>query len=148
MANVNKELEQSVAEVEAVKAELEASKAETETAKAEAEVAKAEAETAKAEAEALRAELEKLKTKADKNTGKAGPNKNQEKTEEEMVPVFLIKTKEKKDDFFCAINGHTYQIKRGEQVIVPKAVREIIKHQEKMDQIALENMEKANKNFA
>lgn len=138
MANGNKELEQATVEVETVKAELEASKAET-------EAAKAEAETAKAEAEALKAELEKMKAKQ----GTAGPHKNdQKKQEEEMVPVYLIKTKEKKEDFFCAINGHTYQIKRGEEVMVPKAVREIIKHQEKMDQIALENMEKANKNFA
>ena len=54
----------------------------------------------------------------------------------------------KKDDFFCAVNGHTYQIKRGEKVMVPKAVEEIIRHQNQMDQVALENMEKANKKFA
>lgn len=137
MAAENKELEQ-------VKAEAEAAKAETETAKAEAEAAKAEAEAALAEVEALKAELEKQKSKKNpvggKNAGK--------KKEEELVPVFLIKTKEKKDDFFCSINGQTYQIKRGEQVMVPKSVQEIIKHQNQMDQVALENLEKANKKFA
>ena len=46
----------------------------------------------------------------------------EEVQKKELVPVFLIKTKEKKDDYFCAINGKSYQIKRGEQVMVPKAV--------------------------
>ena len=140
MAEVNKELEQLKAEANAAKAELEASKMETETAKVEADAAKAELE-------ALKAEMDKLKAKEAKKN-KNGGNPQAEKQEEELVQVFLIKTKEKKDDFFCAINGHTYQIKRGEPVKVPKAVHEIIKHQNQMDQVALENMEKANKNFA
>ena len=70
------------------------------------------------------------------------------KIEDDRVPVFLIKSKEKKDDFFCAINGTSYQIKRGEMVMVPKAVEEIIRHQNQMDQIALENLEKATRKFA
>lgn len=74
--------------------------------------------------------------------------KKEEVQKEELVPVFLIKTKEKKDDYFCAINGKSYLIKRGEQVMVPKAVQEIIKHQNQMDQVAMENLEKANKKFA
>lgn len=138
MAEVKDELKQETVDVETVKKELE-------TSKVEAEKAKTEAEAARKETEALKEELEKLKTK--KGTGSLSKN-NQKKQDEEMVTVFLIKTKEKKDDFFCAINGHTYQIKRGEYVQVPKAVQEIIKHQNQMDQIALENMEKANKNFA
>lgn len=73
----------------------------------------------------------------------AGINKK-----EELVPIFLIRTKEKKDDVFCAINGRTYKIKRGEQVMVPKEVEEIIRHQSQMDQLAMDNLEKANKNFA
>ena len=111
---------------------------------AELEAAKKEAEAARAEAEELRAELEKVKAKeSKKNTGK-----KVDKKEEELVPVFLIKTKEKKEDFFCAINGKTYLIKRGEPVMVPKSVEEIIRHQNQMDQIALENLEKANRQFA
>ena len=140
MAEVNKELEQMKAEADAAKAELKASKVETETAKAEADAAKAELE-------ALKAEIEKMKAKETKKN-KNAVNPQVEKQEEELVQVFLIKTKEKKEDFFCAINGHTYQIKRGEYVEVPKSVREVIKHQNQMDQVAMENLEKANKNFA
>lgn len=74
--------------------------------------------------------------------------KQEDVKQENLVPVFLIKTKEKKEDYFCAINGKSYLIKRGEQVMVPKAVAEIIKHQNQMDQVAMENLEKANKKFA
>ena len=126
MAEVNKELEQTKAENETVKAELDATKAENEE---------------------LKAELEKLKAKTEKKNAKNSAN-SKVAQQEEMVPVFLIKTKEKKDDFFCAVNGRTYQIKRGEQVMVPKSVQEIIKHQNQMDQVALENLEKANRKFA
>lgn len=67
---------------------------------------------------------------------------------EEMVTVTIPKTREKKDDFFCAINGKSYQIKRGVPVQVPKEVDEVIRHQQKMDEIAIENAEKAPKDFA
>ena len=137
MAGANKEIDTTKDVVGETNAELEA-------AKTEAENAKAEAEAARAEAEELRAELEKVKAKE----GKKNTGKSIDKQEEELVPVFLIKTKEKKEDFFCAINGKTYLIKRGEPVMVPKSVEEIIRHQNQMDQIALENLEKANKQFA
>ena len=52
------------------------------------------------------------------------------KKETEIIRI--PKTKEDKGDVFVGINGYTYLIKRGETVEVPKAVAEVLRHQEKM----------------
>ena len=56
---------------------------------------------------------------------------NQKKMEsdpvwKDMVPVFLPRDKHKESHQFVAINGRAYLVKRGEQVMVPKPVFDVL----------------------
>ena len=52
----------------------------------------------------------------------------------EKVKIRLFKDNDKyKDDLFVAVNGRTFQIKRGVEVEVPKAVEEVIRRSEEAD---------------
>lgn len=54
---------------------------------------------------------------------------------EEMVKVKLFKDNDKyKDDVFVAVNGKSYQIKRGVEVEVPASVFEVLERSMKQDQ--------------
>ena len=93
------------------------------TAAAEAEdiIAKAKAEAAAilAEAEAKANET----VEAAKETAPAGKEAQGEK----MVPIRLFKDNGKyKDDVFVAVNGRSFQIKRGETVMVPDYVAAVL----------------------
>lgn len=93
------------------------------TAAAEAEdiIAKAKAEAAAilAEAEAKAKET----VEAAKETAPAGKEAQGEK----MVPIRLFKDNGKyKDDVFVAVNGRSFQIKRGENVMVPDYVAAVL----------------------
>lgn len=53
----------------------------------------------------------------------------------EGMPTVKIKlpvTRKEKDDVFVAVNGKTFQIKRGEEVEIPECVAEVLQHQEEM----------------
>ena len=46
----------------------------------------------------------------------------------ELVPFRAFKDDDKyKDDIFVAVNGRTYLIKRGEEVMIPRNVYEVLK---------------------
>lgn len=79
---------------------------------------------AKAEAAAILAEAEAKETvEAAKETAPAGKEAQGEK----MVPIRLFKDNEKyKDDVFVAVNGRSFQIKRGETVMVPDYVAAVL----------------------
>ena len=81
---------------------------------------------AKAEAAAILAEAEakaKETVEAAKETAPAGKEAQGEK----MVPIRLFKDNEKyKDDVFVAVNGRSFQIKRGETVMVPDYVAAVL----------------------
>lgn len=58
-------------------------------------------------------------------------------TETELVDVYLFEDGDKyRDDVFVAVNGKTYQIKRGEHVKVPKFVKEVLDNSMKQDREA------------
>ena len=77
---------------------------------------------AKAEAAAILAEAE-AKAKEPVETAPAGKEAQGEK----MVPIRLFKDNEKyKDDVFVAVNGRSFQIKRGETVMVPDYVAAVL----------------------
>ena len=60
---------------------------------------------------------------AAKETAPAGKEAQGEK----MVPIRLFKDNEKyKDDVFVAVNGRSFQIKRGETVMVPDYVAAVL----------------------
>ena len=52
----------------------------------------------------------------------------------DTVRIKLFKDNDKyKDDLFVAVNGHRYNIKRGEYVDVPKCIAEVIRKGEIQD---------------
>ncbi len=54
------------------------------------------------------------------------------------VKIKLPLTRTENEDVFVALNGKTYQIKRGVEVEVPKGVAEILQHKEEMLAQAME----------
>lgn len=57
------------------------------------------------------------------------------KSGEELVAIRLFKDNERyKDDVFVAVNGRSFQIKRGETVMVPRYVADVL--EQSMDQDA------------
>lgn len=78
---------------------------------------------AKAQAEQILAEA-KAKAEAD----------DAEAAKDDLTPIFLFKDNNKyKDDVFVAINGKRWQIKRGETVMVPAYVAEVLQQSMKQD---------------
>lgn len=122
---------------------------ETALANAEAEkdkvVEKAlkQAETEKeAAVQAALEDYKKQLAKAENTTVKA------ENKKVRMVPIKIEKNKNERDDVFVCVNGKNFQIKRGEVVNVPEYVCEVLENMKKMDELAIERMEEAAKNFA
>lgn len=150
--NENKEKEQETTQVttptpdpaEEAKKEaqaiLDAAKSEadkiTEEAKTKAE------EEAKAAFEAKRAELEEAaKAEADATAAAPAPA-------HKMVPVRLFKDNEKyKDDVFVAVNGKSYQIKRGETVMVPDFVAEVLERSTAQDQATANLIDRQSREY-
>lgn len=100
-------------------------------AKAEAEQIKQEAQE-KAEADA-KAAFDTAKAEIAAKAGTAPVTA--ESPKEEMVPIRLFKDNDKyKSDVFVAVNGRTYQIKRGETVLVPKCVAEVLEQSQNQDE--------------
>lgn len=54
------------------------------------------------------------------------------------VKIKLPLTRTEKDDVYVAVNGKSYQIKRGETVEVPDYVAEVLQHKEEMLAEAME----------
>lgn len=67
---------------------------------------------------------------------------------ENLVTVEIKKDREHREDVLVCVNGKNFQIKRGEKVEVPEYVCEVLENMKKMDELAIERMEKATKNFA
>ena len=55
-----------------------------------------------------------------------------------MVKIKLPLSRTEKDDVYVALNGKSYQIKRGTTVEVPEGVAEILQHREEMLSQAIE----------
>ena len=65
-----------------------------------------------------------------------------------MVPFTAFKDDDKyKDDIFVAVNGKRYQIKRGETVMVPESVYEVLANSHAQDQATYRLMEQKAKEF-
>ena len=116
-------------------------------AKAEAAAIVAEAKAkAKAEAAAIVAEA-KAKAKetleAAKETAPAAPKPN------DLVPIRLFKDNDKyKDDVFVAVNGRSFQIKRGETVQVPAYVAEVLEQSMAQDNATANLIERESSAYA
>lgn len=65
-----------------------------------------------------------------------------------LVPVKLFRDSGRyTDDVFVCVNGHPYLIKRGETVMVPPAVAEVLKNAEEQREKAAMNSEKLQDEF-
>ena len=59
-------------------------------------------------------------------------------TTEKKVKIKLPLTRTESEDVYVALNGKSYQIKRGVEVEVPMGVAEILQHKEEMLAVAME----------
>ena len=69
------------------------------------------------------------------------PSKTSEAYLRQMVPIKLYKDKDHKKDAFVRVNGETFLIQRGVQVMIPRYVLEVLENQEAMQNLAVERME-------
>lgn len=104
---------------------------------------KAEEEKEKAVKEAVEKALNEAK-----EVNKAETKKVIASEKENLVTVEIKKDREHREDVLVCVNGKNFQIKRGEKVEVPEYVCEVLENMKKMDELAIERMEKATKNFA
>lgn len=71
-----------------------------------------------------------------------------EKYYSELVPFKAFKDRDKyKDDLVVGINGKIWRIKRGVQVMIPRAVYDIIAQSEEQDLVASDYMEAQQEAF-
>ena len=116
-------------------------------ARAEAEKITQEArekgeEEARAAVDAARAEL-KSRTVPTAGPVPAAP------TAPAMVPVRLFRDNDKyKDDVFVAVNGRSFQIKRGETVMVPDYVADVLERQMAQDQATANLISRQSEEYA
>lgn len=62
---------------------------------------------------------------------------------EPMEKIFLFKDDDAyKDDLFVSVNGRTFQIQRGVEVVVPACVAEVIRNSDRQKQLAEQRLEK------
>lgn len=67
----------------------------------------------------------------------------------EPVKIRLFKDGDKyKDDVFVAVNGRSWQIKRGEEVLVPRYVAEVLEQSVAQDQSTAKLIETKSGEFA
>lgn len=113
----------------------------TPAAEAEDIIAKAKAEAAAIVAEAQAKAKETLE--AAKETAPAAPKPNG------LVPIRLFKDNDKyKDDVFVAVNGRSFQIKRGETVQVPAYVAEVLEQSMAQDNATANLIERESSAYA
>ena len=104
-------------------------------------IAKAKAEAAAILAEAQAKAKETLE--AAKETAPAAPKPN------DLVPIRLFKDNDKyKDDVFVAVNGRSFQIKRGETVQVPAYVAEVLEQSMAQDNATANLIERESSAYA
>ena len=71
-----------------------------------------------------------------------------EKELQEPVTVKLFKdNKNYKDDVFVAVNGRTFQIKRGVEVQVPRYVKEVLDHSVQQDEATAAFIESKERDY-
>lgn len=58
----------------------------------------------------------------------------------EMVPVYIAREKGSDTHQYVCINGRSFLVKRGEQVMVPKPVAEVIENSRKAENVAFDKM--------
>ena len=134
MANTKKKTEETPATLDNVKTAPEQEQSTTEKEIADI---KAMLEQLAAQNEELKKENEALKTKRIDEQGSVNKDNKQKAIDRmnERVPITLFKDNGKyKNDLVVQLAGVAYQIKRGVQVMIPRAVYDIVIRSQKQDQ--------------
>ncbi len=144
--STKKEKEQEATQGTADTGETQGTTTPTATEAAEKE-AQAIIDAAKAEAAKI---VEEAKAKAEANkTATQGTVAQAAPTGPKMVKIRLFKDNDKyKDDVFVAVNGRSYQIKRGVEVEVPDFVAEVLERSMKQDQATANMIERESGAYA
>ena len=56
---------------------------------------------------------------------------------EEKVFLEIPISEREQDDWFCCINGETFQIQRGVKVMVPRKVKEVYENEKRMNELSI-----------
>lgn len=113
--------------------------------KQNAELTEETRENAEAEAQAI---IEKAKEKAAAIVAEPGPAAPKRR-EDNLVPIRLFKDGDKyKDDVFVAVNGRSWQIRRGESVMVPDYVAEVLEQSMAQDTATANLIERESSAYA
>lgn len=81
-----------------------------------------------------------IKDEVDEITKKidsANEPKKAAKDPEEKVILEIPISEQEQDDWFCCINGETFQIQRGERVLVPRKVKEVYDNEKRMNELSI-----------
>ena len=81
------------------------------------------------------------------NTGSA-KTISRDNSFEELVEIEISQNNKDEGDVVVSVNGKTFQIKRGEQVKVPRYVVEVLENTKKMDKLRMKRIATAVKNFS
>ncbi len=101
-----------------------------------------------ARAEALRI-VEEAKAQAEQAKATQDPVSAPDIDGEEIVPIRLFKDGEKyKDDVFVAVNGQSFQIRRGETVNVPRKVADVLEQSMAQDAATASLIERESSAYA
>lgn len=119
---------------------------ETTQATTSAEIAEDIIAKAKAEAAAIVAEAQAKAAETLKPTTTA---QGAQAKDSELVPIRLFKDNDKyKDDVFVAVNGRSFQIKRGETVMAPDYVAQVLEQSMAQDNATANLIERETSAYA
>lgn len=77
------------------------------------------------------------------------PTRGEAAREENLVPIRLFRDGDKyKDDVFVAVNGRSWQIRRGETVMVPDYVAEVLEQSMAQDNATANLIERESSTYA
>lgn len=65
----------------------------------------------------------------------------------ELIEIRINRDNKEQGDVVASVNGKVFRIKRGEKVKVPRYIVEVLENTRKMDELRIERMQEATKNF-
>ena len=76
------------------------------------------------------------------------PKKAKKDDINQLVEIEIPITQEQQDDWFCCVNGRTFQVQRGERVQVPKWVKEVYDNEQRMEKESIRRSQALQKKLA
>ena len=76
------------------------------------------------------------------------PKKAKKNAAEELVEIEIPISETQQDDWFCCVNGRTFQVQRGEKVKVPKWVKEVFDNETRMNKESIRRSQALQKKLA